>query len=82
MSVPITASVDFDIIAHFGALKNIDLGSRGVYFVQVTMKSVLFLPFFYPEFLNGISLCQFNPFILLTIFKKIKMNELIKVWIR
>jgi len=72
MSVPITASVDFDIIAHFGALKNIDLGSRGVYFVQVTMKSVFFLLFFYLEFLNIISLSEFNPFILLTFFKKNK----------
>jgi len=31
------ASVDFDIIAHFGKLKNIDLSQRGIYYIQVKL---------------------------------------------
>ena len=30
-------SVDFDIIIHFGKLENIDLMSRGIYFIQATL---------------------------------------------
>ena len=31
-------SVDFDLICHLGALKNVDIWERGLYFMQVTMK--------------------------------------------
>lgn len=34
----ILGAVDFDIVAHFIALKNIDLMSRGVYFIQATLR--------------------------------------------
>ena len=31
------AAVDFDIIAHFGKLRNIDLSQRGIYYVQLKL---------------------------------------------
>ena len=31
-------AIDFDLICHLGALKNMDIWERGLYFLQVTMK--------------------------------------------
>ena len=38
MSNTVLGAIDFDLMLHFGTLKNIDIYEKGIYFIQVTMK--------------------------------------------
>ena len=38
MTDSIHGVIDFDLLLHFGSLKNIDIYERGIYFIQVTIK--------------------------------------------